>query len=160
MNAIDAAARRDVLGLSGASRLLLANVLEQQSGPFIRWWLKQPTVGEKWDPSMASPELKYKQFREQLPELLWRMEMEEIMTENAKRNNLERLNDQLFEELDNLRMLDLSDAQMVEAEIRRAKAFESIAKTVIDNTRVAIEGARTMADFGNGTIKAPKMLEG
>ena len=101
MNAIEAAARRDVSKLNDASRLLLANVLEQRIDTFVRWWLKQPTVGEKWDPSMASTELKYKQFREQLPELLWRMEMEEIMAENAKRNNLERLNDQLFEELDN-----------------------------------------------------------
>ena len=103
---------------------------------------------------------RYETFRAQLPELLMRMEMEDMMQEGHV-NDLGRLNDQLFAELDNLRAVDASDADAIAAEVSRAKAVEGIARTVIENANTVLDATRMRAEFGKGAVvNVPKMLEG
>jgi hypothetical protein len=104
---------------------------------------------------------RYEVFREQLPDVLLRMEMEETMQEARQANDLGRLTDALFAELDNLRAVDVTDGDAIAAEVSRAKAVEGIAKTVIENANTVLDATRMRAEYGKGaTVTMPKMLEG
>lgn len=81
--------------------------------------------------------------------------------ENPRASIMGRLQDALFDELDHLGSLDLSDADALKAEIDRSKAVEGIARSTIDNVGVAIEVTRLKAQLNqNATVTMPKMLEG
>lgn len=81
------------------------------------------------------------------------------------KNNLEDLNNYLFETLERLLDDDLTDEQM-EREITRSKAVTSIAETVIHNGELALKTMQHLNDMGYGRGKGddslapvPKMLE-
>ena len=65
------------------------------------------------------------------------------------KNTLNDLNNYLFEQLERLQDDDLSDEQM-EKEIRRSKAVQSVAKTIIENGALALEAKKHMDEYGNG----------
>ena len=76
-----------------------------------------------------------------------------------KPNDLGRLNEVLFAELERLGSVDLENEDAVKLEISRSKAIEGIAKTTVDNARTILEATRLRAEFGR-TTAMPKMLEG
>lgn len=92
---------------------------------------------------------------------------DEMTAERQKRaksprtNTLGRLQDALFDELDRLGALDLTDADALKAEIERSKAVEGIARATIENVGVAIEATRLKAQYTqSATVTMPKLLEG
>lgn len=76
-----------------------------------------------------------------------------------KQNDLKKLNDVLFDELERLSAVDVGNEDAVRLEISRSKAIEGIAKTAVDNARTILEATRIRAEFGR-TTPMPKMLEG
>lgn len=77
----------------------------------------------------------------------------------AEKNDLGRLNEVLFAELERLGSVDLENEDAVRLEISRSKAIEGIAKTTVDNAKTILEATRLRAEFGR-TTPMPKMLEG
>ena len=57
------------------------------------------------------------------------------------KNTLSDLNNHLFAQLERLSDEDLTPEQL-ESEIKRAKAIDGVAKNVIDNAKLALEGAQ------------------
>ena len=78
---------------------------------------------------------------------------------DTKQNDLGRLNEVLFAELERLGSVDLENEDAVKLEISRSKAIEGIAKTTVDNARTILEATRIRAEFGR-TAPIPRMLEG
>jgi hypothetical protein len=84
----------------------------------------------------------------------------ERRAKSPKANAMGRLQDALFDELDRLSSLDITDTDALKAEIERSKAVEGIARATIDNVGVAIEATRLRAQYTqNATITMPKLLE-
>lgn len=77
----------------------------------------------------------------------------------AEKNDLGRLNEVLFAELERLGSVDIENEDAVRLEISRSKAIEGIAKTTVDNAKTILEATRLRAEFGR-TTPMPKMLEG
>lgn len=82
------------------------------------------------------------------------------------KNNIEDLNDYLFETLERLLDDELTDEQM-EREIARSKAVTSVAEAVIHNGELALKTMQHLNEMGYGRGKkddslahVPKMLEG
>ncbi|MBQ9005228.1 MAG: hypothetical protein IJ092_02520 [Atopobiaceae bacterium] len=65
-------------------------------------------------------------------------------------DNLERLSDALFAELDRLGQVDLKDSDAVEAELGRARAVCAVAGQITANHNTAISVLRMQADAGTG----------
>ena len=65
-------------------------------------------------------------------------------------DNLERLSDALFAELDRLGQVDLTDTEKVEAELNRARAVCSVASQITANHNTAISVLRMQVDAGTG----------
>lgn len=65
-------------------------------------------------------------------------------------DNLERLSDALFAELDRLGQVDLKDADAVDAELGRARAVCAVAGQITANHNTAISVLRMQADAGTG----------
>ena len=85
----------------------------------------------------------------------------ERRAKSQKTNAMGRLQDALFDELDRLGSLDLTDTDALKAEIERSKAVEGIARATIENVGVAIEATRLKAQYTqNATVTMPKLLEG
>lgn len=76
-----------------------------------------------------------------------------------KQNDLKKLNNVLFDELERLSAVDVGNEDAVRLEISRSKAIEGIAKTAVDNAKTIIEATRLRAEFGR-SAPMPKMLEG
>ncbi|MBR2683088.1 MAG: hypothetical protein IKE22_07485 [Atopobiaceae bacterium] len=88
-------------------------------------------------------------------------EERERRAKSQKTNAMGRLQDALFDELDRLGSLDLTDTDALKAEIERSKAVEGIARATIENVGVAIEATRLKAQYTqNATVTMPKLLEG
>lgn len=85
------------------------------------------------------------------------IEMEETIMAND--NTLGQLNIELFSELHRLREVDVTDTAALEAEVRRSKAVEGIAKTIIENADTVVRAAEMRARYSQETV-VPKMLEG
>ena len=68
--------------------------------------------------------------------------------------SMSKLGDALFAELDRLGSVDLSDADAVELELRRAKSVVSVAGAITANHNVVISTARMMAELGMAEGKA------
>ena len=84
----------------------------------------------------------------------------ERRAKSPKANAMGRLQDALFDELDRLSSLDITDTDALKAEIERSKAVEGIARATIDNVGVAIEATRLRAQYTqNATITMPKLLD-
>ena len=85
----------------------------------------------------------------------------ERRAKSPRANTMGRLQDALFDELDRLGSLDLTDTDALKAEIERSKAVEGIARATIENVGVAIEATRLKAQYTqNATVTMPKLLEG
>lgn len=76
-----------------------------------------------------------------------------------KQNDLKRLNEVLFDELERLGSVDVTNEDAVKLEISRSKAIEGIAKTAVDNAKTILDATRLRAEFGR-TTPMPKLLEG
>lgn len=61
------------------------------------------------------------------------------------KNTLSDLNDHLFAQLERLGEEDLT-AEEVKKEVDRAKAINGIAKNIVDNARVTLDGAKFCHD--------------
>ncbi|MDC9616257.1 hypothetical protein PSI19_20890 [Xenorhabdus khoisanae] len=73
------------------------------------------------------------------------------------KNTLEDLNNHLFAQLERLSDEDLSN-EVLETEIRRAKAISDVATQIVSNGQLALKVQKAL---GNHEIKsAPKYLEG
>jgi hypothetical protein len=84
-------------------------------------------------------------------------EMVEEATRSAGENTLGRLNDMLFDELENLRNADVGNVEALQSEIARAKAIEDMSMVVIDNARTILDATRLRASFSKNA-HMPKML--
>lgn len=75
------------------------------------------------------------------------------------KNTLSDLSNHLFAQLERLNDED-TIGETLEEEIERAKAVSSIAKSVIDNGKLALEAEKFMDDRMDADRKIPKLLEG
>jgi len=78
----------------------------------------------------------------------------EIMEQN---NSLGRLNAVLFDELERLNDIDVSDEEATKREIERSRAIEGTAKSITENGKTILQATRMRAEFGMG-VQFPKML--
>jgi len=76
-----------------------------------------------------------------------------------KQNDLKKLNDVLFDELERLGAVDVGNEDAVRLEISRSKAIEGIAKTAVDNAKTILEATRIRAEYSR-EVRMPRMLEG
>lgn len=76
-----------------------------------------------------------------------------------RQNDLKRLNEVLFDELERLGSVDVTNEDAVKLEISRSKAIEGIAKTAVENAKTILDATRLRAEFGR-TTPMPKLLEG
>lgn len=74
------------------------------------------------------------------------------------KNNLEALNNHLFEEMERLNDDDLSSDQL-QQEIERSKAMANIATKIIDNAHLGLEAEKLKVEYGRREITLPVMLE-
>jgi hypothetical protein len=67
-------------------------------------------------------------------------------------NDLQNLNDMLFSQLKNLNNSELKGDDL-KSEIERSKAFSTIARDVIENTKLALEVSKLRVEYGNSNEK-------
>ena len=74
------------------------------------------------------------------------------------KNNLQSLNDYLFEELERLNDdEELNTDEKLDKELKRSKAITNVAQQIINNANVVLEAQKLV---GDGLIDNPKMLLG
>ena len=78
---------------------------------------------------------------------------------DERTNSLGRLNNVLFDELERLNEIDVSDEDATKSEIERSRAIEGTAKAIIENSKTILTATRMRAEFGMG-VDVPKLLEG
>lgn len=74
------------------------------------------------------------------------------------RNKLTDLNNHLFEQLERLNDDSLNNEEL-DKEIRRARAVSDVAKTIIENGRLALNAEELKAEYGGREVRIPLMLE-
>jgi len=74
------------------------------------------------------------------------------------RNKLTDLNDHLFAQIERLGDEEITEEQLKQ-EINRSKAINGIAKNIIDNARVTLEGARFANDELPGNKAVPEQFK-
>lgn len=74
-------------------------------------------------------------------------------------NNLGKLNDYLFDQMDRLNDEDL-EGETLKEEIERAKAVKDVATSIISNGNLVLNAEKYNDDKWNAEAKKPKMLEG
>jgi len=84
----------------------------------------------------------------------------ERMAAKPQGQTLGKLNDKLFEQLDRLSAIEVTDADALKAEVERTRAFEGLARTVIENANTVITAYRLKHDLEGETAAIPYMLEG
>ncbi len=86
------------------------------------------------------------------------------MAEQARQatsNSLGLLTGYMFEEMDKLSEIDINaDPEVLEAEVKRAKALGETAKIIVENAQVILEATRMRADFMGTNVKVPRELDG
>lgn len=85
------------------------------------------------------------------------------MTEKARTgaNTLGRLSEVLFEELERLNSIDPGDRDAIDAEIKRSKAVQGVAREINESAKTVLDTARLRAEWaGAKTAATPKLLEG
>lgn len=65
-------------------------------------------------------------------------------------NNAGDLNDYMFEQLERLNELDVSDRDALAAEVRRAHAFCEVGQAIVANAKNVIEAQRMRQDYTGG----------
>ena len=73
-------------------------------------------------------------------------------------NDLGNLNDYMFEQVERLNELDLTDLDGTKAEIARSSALVEVGKVIIENAQTVLEATRFKSDFP-GTQATPRMLD-
>ena len=74
------------------------------------------------------------------------------------KNNLQDLNNYLFEELERLNDDEqLMDEEKLDKEIKRSKAITNVAQTIINNANLVLNAKKHSDEFGNKK-EMPKML--
>lgn len=79
--------------------------------------------------------------------------------EAKKTNNLKRVNDILFAQLDRLADVDMADREKLMTEIERARAVKGLADTVISNGRLVLNAAQASTSVGEA-VQIPRMIDG
>ena len=79
--------------------------------------------------------------------------------EAKKTNNLKRVNDILFAQLDRLADVDMTDREKLMTEIERARAVKGLADTVISNGRLVLNAAQASTSVGEA-VQIPRMIDG
>ena len=75
------------------------------------------------------------------------------------RNSLADVNNYLFEAIERLNDDDLTDEQL-EREIKRTEAVTKVAKTIVDNTNLALNIKKHLDEYGQGeNYQIPGMIE-
>ena len=74
------------------------------------------------------------------------------------KNKLTNLNDHLFEQLERLNDEELQGEEL-KVEINRSKAISNVAKTIVENARLALDAQKHLDEYGRRDIKLPEMLE-
>lgn len=78
--------------------------------------------------------------------------------EPVRSTGLGTLQGLIFEELDNLMALDLSDADAIQAEMSRAKAVHDMASVAIDNANTVCRVVQMQAESLGAVKEVPRML--
>ena len=74
-------------------------------------------------------------------------------------NTLGRMTDMLFEELERLNGLDVTDAEALAAEVERSKAMQGMAKEINQSAKSQLEAAQFRAEWAGARQAAvPKVL--
>lgn len=73
-------------------------------------------------------------------------------------NDLGNLNDYMFEQVERLNELDVSDLDATKAEIARSRALVEVGKTIIENAQTVLDATRFKSDFP-GAQATPRMLD-
>lgn len=73
------------------------------------------------------------------------------------RNTLADLNNHLFAQLERLGEEDISPDQL-EIELKRAKALNGVSKNIIENAKLALEGAKFQYETLPGDKQAPEQF--
>lgn len=74
-------------------------------------------------------------------------------------NTLGRMTDMLFEELERLNGLDVTDAEALSAEVERSKAMQGMAKEINQSAKSQLEAAQFRAEWAGARQAAvPKVL--
>ena len=66
----------------------------------------------------------------------------------GSKNMLGRLTDVLFEELERLNSIDVSDAEALDAEVKRSRAIQGVAREVNASAATVMSQARLVAEYG------------
>ena len=75
------------------------------------------------------------------------------------KNKLSDLNNYLFECIERLTDDELSDEQF-EKEVQRSESVQKIAKTIIDNSSLALQAQKHFDEYGvEHNVKVPLLLE-
>lgn len=75
------------------------------------------------------------------------------------KNTLNDVNNYLFEAIERLNDDSLSDEEL-EKEIKRADAVTKVAKTIVDNTNLALNIKKHLDEYGQGAnYKIPGLIE-
>jgi len=101
--------------------------------------------------------LRQRAFARELAPVATQIEREETIMAND--NTLGQLNIELFSELHRLREIDVADVAALDAEVKRSKAVEGIARMVIDNAKTVLSAAEMRAEYSKDATM-PRMLEG
>ena len=101
--------------------------------------------------------LRQRAFARELAPVAASIEREETIMAND--NTLGQLNIELFSELHRLREIDVADVAALDAEVKRSKAVEGIARMVIDNAKTVLSAAEMRAEYSKDATM-PRMLEG
>lgn len=76
-------------------------------------------------------------------------------------NTLGRLNEVLFAELERLNAVDVTDSAALQAEVKRSKAVQGVAKEINTSARSVLETAKLRAEWAGAKVAQPsKLLEG
>lgn len=76
------------------------------------------------------------------------------------KNTLSDVNNYLFEAIERLNDDTLTDEQL-EREMKRADAVTKVAKTIVDNTNLALNIKKHLDEYGKGdSYQIPGMIEG
>ncbi len=74
-------------------------------------------------------------------------------------NTLGRMTDMLFEELERLNGLDVTDAEALSAEVERSKAMQGMAKEINQSAKSQLEAAQFRAEWAGARQAAmPKLF--
>ena len=72
-------------------------------------------------------------------------------------NDLSKLNDILFSQIDRLDQMSIESPEAMASEIDRAKTMKGLAETVISNGRLVLAAVQTSTECGE-TVCVPRML--